>query len=85
VVIAGALVIAAVRFDSPRLAFVASFLAMPTIWLQRSAILFALLTLENDRWLRPYLWPWARGTVSGRDPGSPPRPASPAADTAIAP
>ena len=39
----------------------------PTIWEQRLTVLFALLTLEGWRWLKPYLWPWAGDQV----PGSP--------------
>jgi hypothetical protein len=84
-VIAATIVIAAIRFDSPHLAFVASFLATPTIWAQRTAILIALLTLENDRWLRPHLWPWrprGRSLETGRAPTGP---ESPGVETVGAP
>lgn len=56
--IAAAVVVAAIRFDSPHLAYVAAFLLTPTLWVQRFSVLLALLTLENDEWLRPYRWPW---------------------------
>jgi hypothetical protein len=57
-VIAVAVLVASIRLDSPRLAFLAVFISTPTIWAQRSVVLLALLTIEGDRWLKPYLWPW---------------------------
>jgi hypothetical protein len=56
--IATIIIVASIRFDSPHLAFIAMFIAAPTIWAQRSVVLLALLTLEGDGWLKPYLWPW---------------------------
>ncbi len=75
IAIAAAIVIASIRFDSPHLAFVASVLAIPTIWEQRLSVLFALLTLEGGMWLKPYLWPWRqsrRPHEAAGAPGEPP-------------
>ena len=60
IAIAIVMVVVAIRVDSPHLAYAASVLAIPTIWPQRLSVLFALLTLENDHWLRRYLWPWSK-------------------------
>ena len=60
IAIAAIVIAISVRIDSPHLAFVASVLAVPTIWEQRLSVLFALLTLEGGLWLKPYLWPWRR-------------------------
>lgn len=68
IVLALAVIVVAVRADSPRLAFIASVIAIPTIWPQRLSILFALLTLQDDKWLRPYLWPRRPETVSASQP-----------------
>jgi hypothetical protein len=78
VAVAAVIVIASVRFDSPHLAYLAAFLATPTLWEQRLAVLSALLTLENDRWLRPYLWPWRRVGVPAEQAATPTLARSPA-------
>lgn len=64
VAIAGIVVGVSIRYDSPHLAYIAAFLLTPTLWVQRFSVLFALLTLENDDWLKPYRWPWHRGTAA---------------------
>ena len=66
--IAGGIIVASVRFESPHLAYIAAFMVTPTLWLQRFSVLLALLTLEDDRWLRPYLWPRRPETVSAGQP-----------------
>ena len=70
VVVAAVVVVASVRLDSPHLAYVAAFLITPTLWVQRFSVLFALLTLQNDDWLKPYRWPWptsAQGRLAPSD------------------
>ncbi len=55
-VVLGVVVVASVRFDSPHLAFVAAVFLTPVLWGQKLCVLVALLTLEDDRLPRPFLW-----------------------------
>jgi hypothetical protein len=50
--LAALLVVGSVWLRSPHLAYVATLVALPTIWIQKMAALFALLTLEDDKWVR---------------------------------
>ena len=68
IAIAAAIVVASVRYDSPHLAYVAAFLITPVIWVQKLCALLALLTLENDDWLKPYRWPWGKKDAAASDP-----------------
>jgi hypothetical protein len=50
--LAALLVVASVRWRSPHLAFIATMVALPTLWITRLTLLFALLTLDDDNRLR---------------------------------
>ena len=51
-ILAGLLVGLSIRLRSPHLAFLATIVALPTLWITRLTLLFALLTLEDDAWIK---------------------------------
>ena len=51
-VVALILVVVSVRLRSPHLAYIASLVATPTIWPSKLGLLLALVTLDDDSWVR---------------------------------